>query len=143
MGSKRHALIGGRKVPLSVLVTEAKGPDCNQRPTFLENKVVAQPQKGRKEENFCLDAGDRGKEPITEGYGYRPLVQSRKEERAGTRERKSGYKARRQSVETNHSWFNQCRDLVPRFEKTDLSFVGLLHLATTLITLNKVMIVYG
>ena len=32
---------------------------------------------------------------------------------------------------------------MPRYEKTDLSFVGLLHLATALITLNKVMIIYG
>ena len=143
MGSKRHSLVDGRGVPLSLLVTGANVPDCTQLGALLESKVVAQARKGREEENLCLDAGYRGKGPVAEGYGYRPLIRSRKEERDGTRERKSGYKARRWVVEASHSWFNRFRKLVPRHEKTDLSFVGLLHLAAALITLNKVMIIYG
>lgn len=110
---------------------------------MLENKVVEQPLTEAEEENLCLDAGYRGKGPIAERHGYRPLIRSRKEERDGKRERKSGYKARRWVVEASHSWFNRFRKLVPRYEKTDRSFVGLLHLAAALITLNKVMIIYG
>ena len=143
MGSKRHALVDGRGVPLSLLVTGANIPDCTQLAVLLENKVVEQPRKGAEEENLCLDAGYRGKGPVAEKYGYRPLIQSRKEERDGTGERKSGHKARRWVVEASHSWFNRFRKLVPRYEKTDLSFVGLLHLAAALITLGKVMIIYG
>ena len=143
MGSKRHALVDGRGVPLSLLVTGANIPDCTQLAALLENKVVEQPRTGAEEENLCLDAGYRGKRPIAEMHGYRPLIRSRKEERDGKRERKSGYKARRWVVEASHSWFNRFRKLVPRYEKTDLSFVGLLHLAAALITLNKVMVIYG
>lgn len=143
MGSKRHALVDGRGVPLSLLVTGANIPDCTRLDELLANKVVEQPQEGAEEENLCLDAGYRGKGPVAEEHGYRPLIQSRKEEREGKRERKRGHKARRWVVEASHSWFNRFRKLVPRYEKTDLSFVGLLHLAAALITLGKVMTIYG
>jgi transposase len=50
---------------------------------------------------------------------------------------------RRWVVECFHSWSNRFRKLIPRYEKTNLSYLGLLHLAIAMIILNKVMIIYG
>ena len=136
-------LVDGRGVPLSLLVTGANIPDCTRLDELLANKVVEQAQEGAQEEHLCLDAGYRGKEAVAEKHGYRPHIQSRKEEQDGKKGGKSGAKPRRWVVEADHSWFNRFRKLVPRYEKTDLSFVGLLYLAAGLITLRKVIIIYG
>ena len=45
--------------------------------------------------------------------------------------------------EASHSWLNRYRKLVPRYEKTDLSYLALLELASGMIALNKVMVIYG
>jgi len=49
----------------------------------------------------------------------------------------------RRVVELTHSWFNRFRKLIPRYEKTDCSYQALTSLAATLITLNKVVSIYG
>ena len=46
-------------------------------------------------------------------------------------------------MEASHSWLNRYRKLVPRYEKTDLSYLALLELASGMIALNKVMVIYG
>ncbi len=51
-------------------------------------------------------------------------------------------KARRWVVELAHSCFNRFRKLVPRYEKTDLSYLALNMLAAAMITLNKIMTIY-
>jgi hypothetical protein len=38
---------------------------------------------------------------------------------------------------------NRFRKLIPRYEKTDLSYCALLDLAAAMITLNKIMTIYG
>ena len=53
------------------------------------------------------------------------------------------FKARRWVVERTHSWFNRFRKLIPRYEKTDCSYLALTSLAAALITLNQVMAIYG
>ena len=42
-----------------------------------------------------------------------------------------------------HSWMNRFRKLIPRYEKTDWSCCALLDLAAAMITLNKVISIYG
>jgi hypothetical protein len=42
-----------------------------------------------------------------------------------------------------HSWMHRFRKLVPHYEKTDLSYCARLHLAAAMITLDKVMLIYG
>ena len=137
-------LVDGRGVPLSILVTGANVPDCTKLDELLGNRVAEPFGEEAGRENLCLDAGYRGKGPVAEKHGYRPHIQSRWEERE---EKKGGAnggrKARRWVVEASHSWFNRFRKLVPRYEKTDLSFMGLLQLAAALIAFNKVMVIYG
>ena len=43
----------------------------------------------------------------------------------------------------SHSWMNRNRKLLVRFEKTDASYMALLHLAAGTIALKKVKIILG
>ena len=114
--------------------------DCTQLDVLLEQKRI-QPADGT-EENLCLDAGYKWKDDVAKRHGYIPHIRSRKEE-ADEKTRHLGYKARRWIVECFHSWVNRFKKLNPRYEKTDLSFLGLLHLAMSMVILNKVLVIYG
>lgn len=92
--------------------------------------------------NLCLDAGYVGKDLVVITAGYVPHIRSRGEERQQKIHNPS-FKPRRWIVELSHSWFNRFRKLVPRHEKTLRSHLGLTMLAAAMITLNKVMVIYG
>jgi len=53
------------------------------------------------------------------------------------------FKPRRWVVEATHSWLNRFRKLIPRYEKTDLSYLALIALASAMVALNKSMTIYG
>jgi hypothetical protein len=107
--------------------------------------VVAMPtQKGRRKQirpNLCLDAACVGKAGDVEEAGMIPHIRPRGEEKLLI-ERNPDFKARRWVVECAGSWLNRSRKLVPRYEKTDLSYVGLTTLAAAMVTFNKVMTIY-
>jgi len=58
-GTKRHILVDGRGVPLSVVVTGANRHDASQLKAVLENKI-AEPIMEAEPENLCADAGYAG-----------------------------------------------------------------------------------
>ena len=99
-------------------------------------------EQEREEEHLCLDAGYTGREAIVKKHGFIPHIRPRGEEKQLIKKNPS-YKARRWGVEACHSWFNRFRKLVPRYEKTDESYLALCMLAATQITLNKCMPIYG
>ena len=123
-----------------MVVTAANVNDCTQLDALLEQKRF-HPASGT-EENLCLDAGHKWKDEVAKRHGYIPHIRSRKEE-SDDKIRQPGKKARRWIVECFHSWTNRFKKLNPRCEKTDLSFLGLIHLAMGMITLNKVIVIYG
>lgn len=125
---------------MSLVVSGANCHDSKKLEALLAAKVVKAPDG--ISENLCLDAGYVGKAECVIAAGYTPHIRPRGEERTLI-ERDPNFKARRWVVELTHSWFNRFRKLIPRYEKTDLSFVGLLMLAAAMITLNKVMVIYG
>lgn len=92
-------------------------------------------------QNLCLDAGYVGKSDVARAEGFIPHIRPRGEEKKLI-EQDPSFKARRWVVELAHSWFNRFRKLVPRYEKTDLSYVALTTLAAAMIVLNKVMFIY-
>lgn len=73
--------------------------------------------------------------------GFIPHIRPRGEEKQLI-EKDPSFKARRWVVELAHSWFNRFRKLIPRYEKTDLSYIALNTLAAAMIVLNKVMVIY-
>ena len=148
-GSKRHLLVDGRGVPLSIIVTGANVHDCKRLDAVLEAIQVkrANPPQ-RRNKHLCADAGYRGAEHLRtiETHGYIAHVVSRPKE-AGIKKRDPKKKARRWVVEVCHSWFNRFRKLLVRYEKLERSFVALNHLAAAIIAFRKVPlginIIYG
>lgn len=54
-GTKRHILVDGRGVPLSVVVTGANRHDASQLQLVLSSKVVESVMESERE-NLCADA---------------------------------------------------------------------------------------
>ena len=148
-GSKRHLLVDGRGVPLSLVVTGANQHDVTQLEQVLSAIMVKRktPSK-RRSKHLCADAGYRGRRAleIIESHGYIPHVVGRRTE-ADAKRRDPTKKARRWVVEVCHSWFNRFRKLLVRYEKLERSFVALNHIAAAMIALRKVKltvnIIYG
>lgn len=81
-----------------------------------------------------------GKEEVVKANGFVPHIRPRGEEQKLI-ERDPTCKARRWAVELVHSWFDRFRKLMPRYEKTDLSYNALSALAAAMIVLNKVIFI--
>lgn len=79
-GSKKHILVDGRGVPLSVVVTGANRHDVTQLRIVLESIVADRPEPTDKnKQHLCADKGYTG-EPALEIIvlrGYTPNVVSR------------------------------------------------------------------
>ncbi len=80
-GSKRHLLVDGRGVPLSLVVTGANAHDVTQLEAVLASCMIKRPTpKQRRSKHLCADAGYRGKNAmkIILAHGYIPHVVGRK-----------------------------------------------------------------
>jgi hypothetical protein len=108
---------------------------------LLKERAIA-PEKEASPQNLCLDAAYVGKEDTVMSNGFIPHIRPRGEEKKLI-EKDPSFKARRWVVELAHSWFNRFRKLIPRYEKTDLSYIALNTLAAVMIALNKVIAIYG
>jgi len=102
---------------------------------------VVKPEKEGTEQNLCLDAAYAGKEETVKANGFNPHIRPRGEEKKLI-EKDPTFRARRWVVELSHSWFNRFRKLLPRYEKSDLSYMALNSLAAAMIVLNKIMVIY-
>ena len=138
-GSKRHVLVDERGVPLSFVVTGANRHDSVPLESLLKERVV-QPKEDVAR-NLCLDAAYVGKEEVITANGFVPHIRPRGEEKKLI-EKDPTFKARRWVVELTHSWFNRFRKLMPRYEKSDLSYNALNALAAAMIVLNKIIVIY-
>lgn len=144
-GTKRHLLVEGHGVPLSIVVTGANRHDVTQVGAVLDDIVVERPEVTEETpQHLCGDKGYTG-EPARqeiESRGYTPHIMSRGQERV-EKQTIPGYRARRWVVEVAHSWLNRFRKILVRFEKTDLSYEGLLHLGCAMIAWRKTCLIYG
>jgi transposase len=148
-GSKRHLLVDGRGVPLSLVVTGANVNDGKRLDEVLSSIVIKRERPPtRRSKHLCADAGYRSAANLRtiEDHGYIPHVVDRRKE-ADVKRRDPKKKARRWVVEVCHSWFNRFRKLLVRYEKLERSFVALNHLAAAIIAFRKVPlsvnIIYG
>ena len=148
-GSKRHLLVDGRGVPLSIVVTGVNEHDVTQLDQVLTAIMVERKTPGtRRSKHLCADAGYRGRRAleIIESHGYIAHVVGRRTE-ADAKRRDPTKKARRWVVEVCHSWFNRFRKLLVRYEKLERSFLALNHIAAAIIAFRNVKltvnIIYG
>lgn len=133
-------LVDENGVPLSLVVSGANRHDSISLEPLLKGRVAG-PKDGSIPQNLCLDAAYVGKEDMVGENGFVPHIRPRGEEKKLI-EKDPTFKARRWIVELAHSWFNRFRKLIPRYEKTDLSYIALNTLAASMIVLNKIMIIY-
>ncbi|WP_169200595.1 IS5 family transposase [Aromatoleum buckelii] len=148
-GSKRHLLVDGRGVPLSLIVTGANVND-GKRLNEVLNAIVVKRRcpPVRRSKHLCADAGYRSAENLRtiETHRYIPHVVSHRQE-ADIKGRDPSKKAKRWVVEVAHSWFNRFRKLLVRYEKLERSFLALNHLAAAIIAFRNVPlginIIYG
>jgi len=137
--------VDGRGTPLAVVATGANRHDVSQLELTLDVVVTKRPEASPENpQHLCADkafdsAYARG---AMIDRGYTPHVRSRGEERQ-EKAATAGHRARRWVVEATHSWMNRFRKILVRFEKTDRSYLGLLHLACALIAWRKAVPIYG
>ena len=133
-------LVDENGAPLSLVVSGANRHDSVSLDSLLKARVIT-PDRENTLQNLCLDAAYVGKEDTVMSNGFVPHIRPRGEEKKLI-EKDPSFKARRWVVELAHSWFNRFRKLIPRYEKTDLSYIALNTLAAAMIVLNKVMVIY-
>ena len=144
-GSKRSVLVDGRGIPLSNVVAGANRHDVKLLERTLDEIVIERPPPTNPpKENLCADKAYVG-QPAQDAMAkrrYMPHV-PRKGKEMDKQQKKPGARPRRWVVERTHSWLNRFRKLLTRFEKTTLSFNGLLELACALIVFRCVIVIYG
>lgn len=135
----------GRGVPLSLVVTGANRHDVTQVEAVLQNILLLPlASTGRGKPKLYADKG-YDSDPVRKLmvlYGYRPNIESRNYENRMKRA-KTETTCRRWVVEASHSWLNRFRKILVRYEKTNSSYLALLHLACAIIALRKVGAIYG
>jgi transposase len=125
------------------VITGANVHDVKELENVLDSIVVERPPfdyNAGPTENLCLDKGFFG-EPALESIvlrGYIPHVVPRGQEKVEISE---GKKARRWVVERISSWFNRFRKLLVRYEKTSVSYLGLLMFACAFVAFRQMKII--
>ena len=96
-GSKRHLLVDGRGVPLSIVVTGARRHDVSQLERLLDAIVIDRP-KGRQ--HLCADKGHSG-DPAQQAIKERKYIPHIKQRGQEIHEKKTNprFKVRRWVVE--------------------------------------------
>jgi transposase len=112
----QRKLGGGRKAKNSDRLYFAGSESLDARVVRLDEEMT---------ENLCPDAGYVGK--VAEVSARIPPIHPRAE-KISESERPLDFILRRWIVECFHFWMNRFRKLIPRYEKADLSHLGLFHL---------------
>lgn len=116
--------------------------DVNLLAKTLDNMVIFRPFPTEENpQNLCLDAGYTGHAAEVSARNYIPHISPRGEEKLEL-ERNPGFKARRWVVEVTHSFVNRFRKLLVRFEKSDISYLGLLEFAFSIIVWRNIIPVH-
>ena len=140
-GTKRHLLVDGRGVPLSIVVTGANRHDVIQLEAVPDEIMIYRPDD--IEQHLGTDKGYAGEpaQEVMKKNNYIPHVKQREEE---IREKRSNpnFQARRWVVEAAHSRFNRFRKLLVRYEKSTELYEALLHLAAAIIAFRKCGVIY-
>ena len=122
-------------MPVGLAVAGANRPDMKLVRETVDSVVVKRPRptKGRPQ-GMCLDKGydyEEVRETLRE-FGFTAHIRARGEE-AQALKREAGFRARRWVVERTHSWMNQFRRVLIRWDKHVDNYLAFLHFACALI----------
>ena len=139
-GTKRSLHVDERGVTLLFVYQGANRHDSISLEPMLKGRIP-KPENGTTPQYFCLDAAYVWKEDVLAGNGIIPQFRPRGEKKKFI-EKDPTFKARRWIVDLGHSWFHRFRKLLPRYEKTDLSYNALNALTAIMMVLNKILVIY-
>ena len=123
-------------MPLGVAVAGANRPDFKLARETVESVPVERPEPTLEEpQGLSVDKGYDYEEvrELAEEFRYTLHLRTRGEE-AQAVARQVGHRARRWVVERTHSWLNRYRRILIRWEKKGENYLGMLHLACSIIT---------
>jgi len=128
----------------SLIVTGANRHDVRELGAVLDAPIIPAGPDEEIQPNLCADAGSTREpaEEIIRAHGNIPHVRSRGEEKS-EKAHNPQYRAKRWVVEVCHSWFNQFRKLIVRYQKSLASFLALHQLAAAIIAIRKAIPIYG
>lgn len=135
-------LVDARGIPLAVVVDGANVHDMclfGQTLDALASLPIDRPKPtARKPQGLCLDKAYDYPiiRELCELFGFQAHIRSRGEE-VMDKKRQPRHKARRWVVERTHSWLNRFRRILIRWEKDDLYYQGMLHLACGIIVYQQ------
>jgi putative transposase len=147
-GTKRHLLIDGRGVPLSVHLSAANRHDLKSLADLIgEGKLLTAERKaptGDEPQHLCLDKAYDAEEAdeLLDELGYTGHIKRQGESESAS---ESGvgepvHPARRWKVERSISWMNNMRKLRTRWEKKAENYRGLWLLTIALVIYRRIIL---
>ena len=122
-------------MPVGLAVAGANRPDMKLVRETVDSVVVKRSRPTeRRPQGMCLDKGydyEEVRETLRE-FGFTAHIRARGEE-AQALKREAGFRARRWVVERTHSWMNQFRRVLIRWDKHVDNYLAFLHFACALI----------
>jgi transposase len=137
---KRHLLVEGKGVPLSVVITGANVADMRQTADVLDAIVVVRPDPVDLPQHLCQDKGydyDASRQQVQE-RGYTLHIPSKGlDADVPVKGDPARHPARRWVVERAHGWLHNFRKVLIRYERHPGNYLGLVQFACALIVARK------
>lgn len=134
LGTKRHLLVDGHGIPLSVTLSSANDHDKLHFQAPLDARVIARPSPKKHPQNLCADKGYDYADTRRSGQrrGYQIHIPHRgKPEQVPAKHKK--HPARRWVIERTNRWHNLFRRLKIRYEVHAENYLGFVQLASAII----------
>lgn len=137
---KRHLLVEGKGVPLSVTITGANVPEMGQTGDVLDGIVVVRPDPAHLPQHLCQDKGydyQASRQAVNE-RGYTLHIPAKALDTSlPAKGDPARHPARRWVVERTHGWLHKFRKILVRYERHACNYLGLLQFACALIVARK------
>ena len=146
-GSSIHLLTEGNGLPLAFLVTAANVADITMGLEVVDRVRVARP-RGRPKKRPASLGADKGYDSAEfrrqlRRRGIQPSIPARKwpnrRRRPGRPPQVHEVSRSRWKVERSHSWLDNWRRLVTRYERHTQSYVAFLTIACIMVNLSRIL----
>ena len=141
-GVKRHLLVEGKGVPLSLTITGANVPDMRQTAEVLDGIVIVRPDPALLPQHLCQDKGydyHASRQAVYE-RGYQLHIPPKGlDTPVPVKGDPARHPARRWVVERAHGWLHKFRKILVRYERHACNYLGLLQFACALIVARKLL----
>jgi transposase len=132
-GTKLHLITDGHGTPLVATLTAGQAHESMSLEITLEAIRLPRPGRGRPRTRPARLAGDKGYSHARirrslRGRGIKPVIPTRKDQKANPRFDKASYK-RRNVIERCMGWIKESRRVGTRHEKLAVNYLAMVNLA--------------